>query len=155
MRVLIKKNTLYIVFSAVYMFFAGTLEWIFALRGNWFAVSAFAPPAWIYLTIWILIFASFSISLAIVLIKRACFNLLVLTHLLNGALCAFYAYLFFYSSHAANALLLCAVMFFISFFLFKYTLDFDELAAILLLPYVLWLAVILAFSYYTVLFGSF
>ncbi len=149
----IKNNIWYIGFPAVYMFFAGTLAWIFALRGKWFSNSLLAPPAWLFLTIWLVVFGLLAASMANLLVKLKNPNTLIFLHILNGALCALYSYLFFYVETMPGTLFLCTLMLTLSFFILKFTLDRDKPAALFFLPYIGWLAFLTALLYNLTLFA--
>lgn len=110
---------------------------------------AIQPPPVVFTAAWVLIYCLLALSAAIVCIseKQPPVRNALYMYGINGALNAFWTYLFFQKHLLVSALVCLALLLLSTALLIRYVRKIENIAALLLFPYLLWLTFALALNY--------
>jgi len=148
-----RKKTMRIALAIAFTMAYPALSWYFSSTAmEWYKtleLPAFMPPAVLFPIVWGALYILLALSFALYIAGENHSTGTVLLYILNGVLNPLWALVFFRHHNLFGAFFLLIGIFSLAVLIYKRTLEQNKTAAILLLPYILWLAFVLYLNYET------
>lgn len=149
----IKKSVFTVAFSILFTLACAAFAAYFAdTSGEWYAslnLPAFMPPTLVFTIVWGVLYALLAASLTFYTTGEKVSRTDILLYAVNGLSGPLWTHVFFRQHNLLGSLLLLIGMFILAISLYKRTVEKNNTAARLLLPYIVWLAFALYLNYET------